>query len=95
MSAGNFQWDAEKAAVNLRWHGVAFEKALLVFRDAFAIERIDDRVDYGEERFNLIGMCDGAILQVNYTERAGQIRIISARQAENHEQDEYYRENSQ
>ncbi len=58
------------------------------------MERIDDREDYGEERINLIRMCEGVILHVTYTERGERIRIISARRAERHEQDDYYRENS-
>jgi uncharacterized DUF497 family protein len=58
------------------------------------VERIDDREDYGEERINLIRMCEGVILHVTYTERGERIRIISARRAERHEQDDYYRENS-
>jgi len=94
MEDERFRWDDEKAAINARCQGVAFEKAIKAFRDAFAIERIDDREDYGEERVNLLGMCDGTILHVTYTERGGHIRIISARQAEKHEQDDYYRENS-
>jgi uncharacterized protein len=65
-----------------------------VFRDTFAVERIDDREDYAEERINLIGMCDGVLVHVTYTERDQRIRIISARRAERHEQDDYYRENS-
>ncbi|MGO9681978.1 MAG: BrnT family toxin [Beijerinckiaceae bacterium] len=63
-------------------------------RDPFAIEWIDDRESYGEERINLLGMCDGVILYVTYTERGAMIRIISARRAEKNEQDHYYRENS-
>ncbi|MGB5085693.1 MAG: BrnT family toxin [Methylocystis silviterrae] len=39
-------------------------------------------------------MCDGSLLHVTYTERGERIRIISARRAERHEQDYYYRENS-
>ena len=62
--------------------------------DPFAVEMIDAREDYGEERINLLGMCDGVLLHVTYTERRERIRIISARRAERHEQDEYYRENS-
>jgi uncharacterized DUF497 family protein len=58
------------------------------------VERIDDREDYGEERINLIRMCEGVILHVTYTERGERIRIISARRAERHEQDDYYREKS-
>jgi uncharacterized protein len=68
--------------------------AIRAFRDRFAIERFDDREDYGEERINLLGMCEGVILHVTYAERGNRIRIISARRATRNEQDEYYRENS-
>jgi uncharacterized DUF497 family protein len=89
-----FEWDAEKAAANLRIHGVAFQEAVMAFRDSFCVERIDDREDYGEERIILLGMCGGTILHVTYTERGECIRIISARRAEKHERDYYYRENA-
>ncbi len=89
-----FEWEDDKAAANWRDHGVAFQEAIRAFREIFAVERIDDREDYGEERINLIGTCEGVILHVTYTERSERIRIISARRAERHEQDDYYRENS-
>jgi uncharacterized DUF497 family protein len=89
-----FEWDEDKAAANWRDHGVAFNEAIQAFRDTFAVERIDDREDYGEERINLIGMREGVLLHVTYTERGDRVRIISARRAERHEQDDYYRENS-
>jgi len=89
-----FQWDEEKAAANWRDHGVAFSEAVRVFRDPLAIEHIDDREDYGEERITIIAMCDGVLLYVTYTERDDDIRLISARRAERHEQDHYYRENA-
>ena len=89
-----FEWDEDKAAANWRDHGVAFNEAIQAFRDTFAVERIDDREDYGEERTNLIGMREGVLLHVTYTERGDRVRIISARRAERHEQDDYYRENS-
>jgi len=94
MKEITFEWDDEKAAANWRVHGVAFHQAVRAFRDPFGVERIDDREAYGEERVNLLGMCDGVILQVTYTERGERIRIISARRAVKHEQDDYYRENS-
>ncbi len=37
---------------------------------------IDDRENYGDERFNLLGICEGVILHVTYTERGERIRII-------------------
>ncbi len=92
--AGVFDWNGSKATANYRRHGVTFDHAVKAFRDPFAIERIDDRGDYGEERINLIGMSEGVILHVTYTERGERIRIISARRAERHEQQDYYRENS-
>lgn len=89
-----FEWDNNKAAVNWRVHGITFQQAIKAFSDHFAVEWFDEREDYGEERINLIGMCGGALLHVTYTERGERIRIISARQAERHEQEYYYRQNS-
>jgi uncharacterized protein len=73
---------------------VSFETAKEVFRDPFAIERLDDREDYGEERFILMGTAESAVLTVIYTERDGRIRLISARRATKHEQDDYFIQNS-
>lgn len=88
-----FEWDNDKAADNLRKHGVSFEFAAKAFSDLFGIEWIDDREDYGEERTILLGMADGTILVVVYTERESRIRLISARRATKNEQDIYYHEN--
>lgn len=85
-----FEWDKAKAAENYAKHGVSFETAMKVFKDAFAVERSDDRGDYDEERSILIGTAEGALLTVIYTERHGSIRIISARRATKHEQDDYF-----
>jgi len=91
-----FEWDDEKAAANSRDHdGVTFEQAALAFSDTFAVEWIDEREDYGEERSVLLGMTSGQLLYVAYTERGTNIRIISARRATRHEQDIYYRQNAE
>ncbi|HLJ27082.1 MAG TPA: BrnT family toxin [Candidatus Angelobacter sp.] len=90
-----FEWDEAKAEANWRTHGVSFDLARSVFRDVFAIERSDDREEYGEERFVVIGMMEGqVILFVAYTEREDRVRIISARRATAHEQEDYFRQNS-
>lgn len=90
-----FEWDSVKANANYRLHGVTFELAQAVFRDAFAVERLDDRKDYGEDRFIIIGMATGqVILLVVYTPRGERIRIISARRATQHEEEDYFRQNS-
>ena len=88
-----FEWDDAKAAENLRKHGVSFELAAKAFRDPFGMEWIDDREDYGEVRTLLLGMADGSVLTVVYTERGSRIRLISARRATRYEQDRYHLEN--
>lgn len=88
-----FEWNDAKAAANFRKHGVTFEQAAYAFRDPFAVEWIDERAAYGEERIILLGMSGGQILSVVYTERGERLRIISARRATKHEKDIYYREN--
>lgn len=55
---------------------------------------VDEREHYGEERINLLGLCDGVTLHVTLTERGERVRLISARRAGKHEKDHYYRENS-
>ncbi|HEY5932838.1 MAG TPA: BrnT family toxin [Nitrospira sp.] len=90
-----FEWDDEKAARNACDHdGVTFEQAAVAFRDKFAVEWIDERGDYGEERSVLLGMIGGQILYVAYTERGSNIRIISARRATRHEEEIYFRHNA-
>jgi uncharacterized protein len=94
MMTPEFEWDAGKEATNLQKHGVSFAQAAVAFSDPFAVEWIDDRRDYGEERVILLGMTGGQVLTVVYTERETRIRIISARRATRYEQEIYIRENS-
>ena len=88
----SFEWDEKKAAENYARHGVSFEFAKMAFEDLFAVERIDDRHDYGEERFILIAMAGGVVLFVVYTEREERIRLISARRATKQEYDDYVKQ---
>lgn len=94
MFDDGFEWDDAKAAENYKNHGVTFERAKRAFADPFAIERLDDREQYGEERFNILGMVEGRLLFVAFTLRNGTIRIISARGAEPHEKRKYHEDNS-
>ena len=89
-----FEWDQDKADANLAHHGVCFDDAVKAFYDPLAVERFDTREDYGEDRINVIAMCDGDLLHVTYVERGDRIRIISARRADRNEQDDYYRKNA-
>ena len=74
-----FEWDAVKAAVNLRKHGVAFEDAARVFLDGGRLEIYDGREDYGEDRWATLGQVYATVLYVVYTvKHEDTIRIISA-----------------
>jgi len=89
-----FEWDRNKAASNLRKHGVAFEDAARVFLDPLSI-REQDRIIDGEERWQIIGCINQFTLLVvahtAFDDESGQeyIRIISARKAERHERRRY------
>ena len=61
----------------------------------FAIERVDDREDYGEERLSSSAKAEGEVLLfVAYTEREQRIRLISARRVTQYEQEDYFRQNA-
>jgi uncharacterized protein len=83
-----YHWNRDKAASNLRKHGIDFADAVSVFSDDLAITIPDERFD--EERFVTIGMdAFGRVLVVVYTWRGNEIRLISARQATRRERNQY------
>ena len=83
-----FEWDEFKERSNIRKHRLDFRTASRIFLDPFLIEYEDDR-GYDEPRWNAIGVVDGRVLFVTYTERGERIRMISARGAEPHERRKY------
>lgn len=95
MIDDDFEWNAAKARKNYHDHGVTFEMAKRAFSDPFAVALIDERENYGEERFNLLGMVEGQLLNVAYVERGDRIRLISARRATKKENDDYFTQNAQ
>jgi uncharacterized protein len=75
-----FSWDPKKAADNLRKHGVSFEEASTVFRDALSATGSDPDHSVGERRFVTFGnSSQNRLLVVSHTEVGNSIRIISAR----------------
>jgi uncharacterized protein len=89
-----FEWDANKAATNLRKHGVSFEEAATVFADPDALDGPDLRRSEQEERSLRLGRSlAGRVLIVAYTVRGAgdgeKIRIISARRASGKERAAY------
>jgi uncharacterized protein len=92
MNDDDFEWDDAKNDANFANHGVTFEHARLAFADPSAVGEYDDRFSYGEHRYTLVGMVQGTLIFVAYTERDDKVRIISARRATKHEQDDYYQQ---
>lgn len=91
-----FEWDPDKAAANLRKHGVAFEIAALAFADPFALTQ-QDRIEGGEHRWQTLGMVHGVLLllvahAIRDAADAEVIRIISARPATRPERRRYEEE---
>lgn len=82
----DFEWDENKRQKTLLERGVDFIDAALVWDDPMRQERIDNRSEYGEIRYQTIGKVSLGILFVVYTQRVYEdgkqfIRIISARPA--------------
>lgn len=87
-----FEWDEKKNVINKKKHGISFEMAVRVFLDEKRVEKLDlEHSTLEEERINIIGrVSDMLVLFVVATDRKGNIRIISARRAEEDEEEEYY-----
>ncbi len=74
MGEYGFEWDDDKAAENLRKHGVSFEEAVTVFADSRRIETFDEEHSGTEDRYLAIGMSNKArLLVVGYTPRGANI----------------------
>ena len=84
-----FVWDNEKAEINRIKHGIRFETAARVFLDENSLDEYDELHSDFEDRFKIIGKVR-EILVVIYTERGDRNRIISARQADKNEEEDYY-----
>jgi uncharacterized DUF497 family protein len=77
-----FEWDARKAATNLRKHRVSFDDAATVFLDPLATTFPDPDHSLHERREITIGYTmKGRLVFVSHCERGERIRIISARAA--------------
>jgi uncharacterized protein len=89
--AVEFEWDDEKAASNLRKHGVSFDEASTVFADPLTAIFNDE--EHSDEAVREIGVGHSfldRLLIVCFTERGEDlIRIISARKATKRERRDY------
>jgi hypothetical protein len=89
-----FEWNAAKAATNIKKHGVSFEEAKSVFFDEFALQFFDQDNSKTEDRFLMLGMSNQTnLLLVCHCEShdGNTIRVISARKATKNESKNYLR----
>lgn len=89
-----FEWNPDKAKLNLEKHGVSFQEAATVFNDPLSVTFPDPDHSTGENRYVIIGISRfGQLLVVAHTDRGDKVRIISARKATRQER-RFYEEGS-
>ena len=79
-----YDWDAVKNRSNFLKHGLRFEDAEVVFAGP-CVTFVDDRFDYGEERFVTLGLLAGRVVVIAHTLRDDGTRIISMRRGDQRE----------
>jgi uncharacterized protein len=86
-----FEWDEKKRLINIRKHGIDFADVPAIF-ELDTVTVIDDRFEYGEARYQTLGLLKSRVILVVHTESETVIRIISARKATKYEEEIYFRE---
>jgi uncharacterized DUF497 family protein len=93
MQTLEFEWDKKKAASNLMKHGVTSDEARSVFYDEQAIQFYDPEHSEDEDRFILLGASyklKTLVVCHCFREQETKVRIISARKADNEEDQIYW-----
>jgi uncharacterized protein len=91
INSVEIEFDPVKDDINRAKHGISLADATRFDWDT-ALEREDDRFDYGETRFVAIGLIDARLYVMVFSEGSDDeaVRIISLRPAEKHETRFYY-----
>lgn len=84
------EFDDEKRRRTLEDRGLDFWDAAIVF-DGPKYTILDDREDYGEERFLTVGYLDDRLVAIIWTPRGTARRIISMRKCNDREQRKFRR----
>lgn len=84
-------YDPEKRAKALAERGLDFEDAVHVFAGT-AVTIEDDRKNYGETRYQSLGLLNDRLVMVVWTEREEARHIISMRKANERERKKYQRQ---
>ena len=85
-----FEWDDAKRRFNIRKHGIDFVGIEEVF-EGETLTTVDERFDYGEQRFVTLGLLKGRVVVVAHAETDEVIRIISVRKATKNEEISYFK----
>jgi len=81
-----FEWDLNKAELNVKKHGISFAHASTIFCDLSSLTFYDPDHSEEEDRFITIGTSsEDVLLIVSHTDRDDRIRIISARKTKRRE----------
>lgn len=81
----DFEWDEAKSDACFAERGFDFGYAIRVFLDPNRLIEVDDRFDYGEQRYRVLGQIEWRVFVVVYTPRGTAFRLISARKANRRE----------
>ena len=84
-------YDPQKRARTLLERALDFDDAAQVFRGA-TIDVVDDRKDYGEERWQSYGLLNGRLVMIIWTQRGDTRHIISMRKCNERESEKYRRQ---
>ena len=88
-----FEWDPEKARLNLRKHGVSFSEAATVFADPLSLTIDDPDHSTHEQRFITMGLSyEHRLLILAHHDDEDRVRIITARVATPRERRTYEEE---
>ncbi|MDQ7783151.1 MAG: BrnT family toxin [Desulfomonilaceae bacterium] len=83
-----YEWDYNKAEMNIPKHDVDFADAATILEDGCALTMENGHSE--EDRFVTLGMDSmGRVLVVVYTWRGDSVRLISARKATRRERTQY------
>jgi uncharacterized DUF497 family protein len=85
-----YTYDPEKRRANLKKHGLDLERAWEIIESASCVTFEDRRFAYDETRYVTLGLLDGEVCVLVTSETDDQVRVISLRKADRHEQKIYF-----
>lgn len=86
------EFDPAKNRKNIALRGLSFELATTFDFDS-ALIVVDDRRNYGEDRYRAIGLLNATVAVMVFTMRGKSLRVISLRHA-NRKERKHYEESS-